>query len=157
MVVKRQCSFCAAEIEPGTGAMYVKKDGTIYHFDTGSCRKQQLNLGRVGHRLKWTRAHALKRAADRSAATARALPRAETSLSKGPGRSRRAPAPAPPAPPAAEAPKPAPTTPVEVAPKGAAPPAKEEAESPAAPAKKAAKPRTRAKKSADDAPVASDK
>ncbi len=71
MVVKRQCSFCAAEIEPGTGSMYVKRDGTVFHFDTSSCRKQQLNLGRVGHRLKWTRAHALKRAADRSHASPR--------------------------------------------------------------------------------------
>jgi large subunit ribosomal protein L24e len=72
MVVKRQCSFCAQEIEPGTGAMFVKRDGTIFHFCSGSCRKQQLHLGRVGHRFKWTRAHALKKAADRSSAAARA-------------------------------------------------------------------------------------
>jgi large subunit ribosomal protein L24e len=62
MVVKRQCSFCAGEIEPGTGMMFVKRDGTVFHFCSSSCRKQQLHLGRVGHRLKWTRAHALKRA-----------------------------------------------------------------------------------------------
>jgi large subunit ribosomal protein L24e len=72
MVVKRQCSFCAQEIEPGTGAMFVKRDGTVFHFCSGSCRKQQLHLGRVGHRFKWTRAHALKKAADRSSAAARA-------------------------------------------------------------------------------------
>jgi large subunit ribosomal protein L24e len=71
MVVKRQCSFCAAEIEPGTGSMFVKRDGTVFHFCSGSCRKQQLHLGRVGHRFKWTRAHALKKAADRSSAAAR--------------------------------------------------------------------------------------
>jgi large subunit ribosomal protein L24e len=72
MVVKRQCSFCAAEIEPGTGSMFVKRDGSVFHFCSGSCRKQQLHLGRVGHRFKWTRAHALKKAADRSSAAARA-------------------------------------------------------------------------------------
>jgi len=72
MVVKRQCSFCASEIEPGTGSMFVKRDGTIFHFCSGSCRKQQLELGRVGHHFKWTRAHALKKAADRSSAAARA-------------------------------------------------------------------------------------
>ncbi len=72
MVVKRQCSFCAAEIEPGTGAMFVKRDGTVFHFCSSSCRKQQLHLHRVGHRFKWTRAHALKRAADHSSAQARA-------------------------------------------------------------------------------------
>lgn len=68
MVVKRQCSFCAREIEPGTGMMFVKRDGTVFNFCTSSCRKQQLDLGRVGHRFKWTRAHELKRAADRSSA-----------------------------------------------------------------------------------------
>ncbi|MGI0140816.1 MAG: 50S ribosomal protein L24e, partial [Thermoplasmata archaeon] len=62
MVVKRQCSFCADEIEPGTGMMFVKRDGTIFNFCSSSCRKQQLHLGRVGHRRKWTRAHAMKRA-----------------------------------------------------------------------------------------------
>ncbi|HEV2316504.1 MAG TPA: 50S ribosomal protein L24e [Thermoplasmata archaeon] len=61
MVLKRQCSFCSGEIEPGTGLMFVKRDGTIFHFCSGSCRKQQLHLGRVGHRVRWTRAHALKR------------------------------------------------------------------------------------------------
>jgi large subunit ribosomal protein L24e len=74
MVVKRQCSFCAREIEPGTGMMFVKRDGTVYHFCTASCRKQQLHLHRVGHHFKWTRAHELKRAADRSAQKAPAEP-----------------------------------------------------------------------------------
>ena len=88
MVVKRQCSFCSAEIEPGTGAMFVKRDGTIYHFCSGSCRKQQLHLGRVGHRFKWTRAHALKKAADRSSAAARGtgpVARPKKSGSRAPG------------------------------------------------------------------------
>ena len=66
MVAKRQCSFCAQEIEPGTGTMFVKRDGTVFQFCSSSCRKQQLGLGRIGHRLKWTRAYALKRAAERS-------------------------------------------------------------------------------------------
>src|SRR5271170_565455 len=126
MVVKRQCSFCAAEIEPGTGAMYVKKDGTVYHFDTGSCRKQQLHLGRVGHRLKWTRAHALKKAADRSAAAARPAGGRSTSRSRrdagvGPTKTET-----PAAPPAAPAVPPT--------------PAPEPATAPAAPAAEAAKP-----------------
>ena len=67
MVVKRQCSFCANEIEPGTGTMFVKRDGTVFHFCSSSCRKQQLHLGRVGHRHKWTRAHAMKRVTAHSA------------------------------------------------------------------------------------------
>jgi large subunit ribosomal protein L24e len=68
MVTKRQCSFCAREIEPGTGTIYVKRDGTVFQFCSSSCRKQQLHLGRLGHRFKWTRAYELKRAAERSSA-----------------------------------------------------------------------------------------
>jgi large subunit ribosomal protein L24e len=118
MVVKRQCSFCAREIEPGTGTMFVKRDGTVFHFCSSSCRKQQLDLGRVGHRFKWTRAHELKRAADRS--TAQKAPAAPAPSKPGGARAPRRPAPAapkataqaepaqPPAP-AAETPTPAPT------------------------------------------------
>lgn len=75
MVVKRSCSFCAGEIEPGTGSMFVKRDGTVFHFCTSSCRKQQLHLGRVGHRLKWTRAHALRKAAQQASSVGRAAAR----------------------------------------------------------------------------------
>jgi ribosomal protein L24E len=34
--------------------MYVKKDGTIYHFCSSKCRKNNLGLGREGRRQKWT-------------------------------------------------------------------------------------------------------
>jgi large subunit ribosomal protein L24e len=77
MVVKRSCSFCAGEIEPGTGMMFVKRDGSIFHFCTSSCRKQQLHLGRVGHRLKWTRAHAIKRQTEQSSAAGKAAAAAQ--------------------------------------------------------------------------------
>lgn len=133
MVVKRQCSFCAAEIEPGTGMMFVKRDGSIFHFCTSSCRKQQLHLGRVGHRLKWTRAHALKKAADRSAAAARPT---GAKPARGSKRPQPTPAPAPAVVPEAKS---APAAPVE--PVAAAPPAAEEPRPKAPP-----KPRPRAKK-----------
>jgi large subunit ribosomal protein L24e len=74
MVAKRQCSFCAQEIEPGTGTIFVKRDGTVYQFCSSSCRKQQLHLGRIGHRFKWTRAFELKRAAERSGAERASAP-----------------------------------------------------------------------------------
>jgi large subunit ribosomal protein L24e len=111
MVLKRQCSFCAGEVEPGTGTMFVKRDGSVFYFCTSSCRKQQMNLGRVGHRLKWTRAHALKRAAEasgpaaqRSAARAEAAAKAAAAATAAPAtpakKTEAAPAPAaPPAPP----------------------------------------------------------
>ncbi len=146
MVVKRQCSFCAAEIEPGTGSMFVKRDGTVFHFCSGSCRKQQLHLGRVGHRFKWTRAHAIKKAADRSSAAAK--PAAAPPPHKARVRPRAASAPKPAEAPA-ERPAPAPVAPS--APEAAAEaPAKAAAAPTATPAKKpAAKPRAKPKKKAD--------
>jgi large subunit ribosomal protein L24e len=120
MVVKRTCSFCAGEIEPGTGSMFVKRDGTVFHFCSSSCRKQQLHLGRVGHRFKWTRAFALKRTADRA------------SVARAPRPERAAPAPRAKA---SEPPAPA-----------AAPPVPTEAVAEAAPSatpKKVPKPRTK--------------
>jgi large subunit ribosomal protein L24e len=142
MVVKRQCSFCAAEIEPGTGSMFVKRDGTIFHFDTSSCRKQQLNLGRVGHRLKWTRAHSLKRAADRSAEATRSAPPSGAPGKPAPKGRAKAPATKSPA---AEAPFAA-TAPAKAAEPSATP--AESKPTSEAPAKKTPKPRSRAKKPA---------
>ena len=43
----RKCSFCGASIEPGTGKMYVKKDGTILFFDANKCYKNMIELKRV--------------------------------------------------------------------------------------------------------------
>jgi len=144
MVVKRSCSFCAREIEPGTGMMFVKRDGTVFNFCTSSCRKQQLHLGRVGHRFKWTRAHELKRAADRSSAQkAPAAPSAPRA-----GRTRPAHRPAAPSP-AVAPPVEAVSAPVaEAAPKETPTPAE-----PAAPASAPApKPRRPRKKTETPAP-----
>ena len=57
MVERRVCTFCGEEIEPGTGRMYVKKDGVIYHFCTSKCHKNLIKLGRVPRRTTWTRWH----------------------------------------------------------------------------------------------------
>ena len=136
MVIKRSCSFCAGEIEPGTGTMFVKRDGTVFTFCSSSCRKQQLHLGRVGHRLKWTRAHAIKRAAEQAG------PRAPSGVPGKKGRSAPVAAPK-------TAPVPPPTqshasTPPAPAPKEAAPAA---APVTPAPAKKARKPKAESKPS----------
>jgi large subunit ribosomal protein L24e len=55
VVQRRTCSFCGNEIEPGTGKIYVKRDGTLYHFCTNKCQKNLLKLKRVPRRVKWTR------------------------------------------------------------------------------------------------------
>ncbi|RLF44293.1 MAG: 50S ribosomal protein L24e [Thermoplasmata archaeon] len=54
MVVKRVCTFCGEEIEPGTGMMYIKKDGTVYHFCSSKCRKNLLHLKREPRKVRWS-------------------------------------------------------------------------------------------------------
>lgn len=134
MVVKRQCTFCAGEVEPGTGTMFVKRDGSVFFFCSSSCRKQQLHLGRVGHRLKWTRAHTLKRAA------AQAGPRADRMRATAPAAPAEKPAAAPKK--AAEAPPAAPA-PAAPAPAAAATEAKPKATAADAAPAKPAKPRAK--------------
>lgn len=50
----RKCSFCGKSIEPGTGKMYVKRDGTILFFDTNKCYKNMIELKRVARTTQWT-------------------------------------------------------------------------------------------------------
>lgn len=150
MVVKRQCSFCASEIEPGTGWTFVKRDGTVFHFCSSSCRKQQLHLGRVGHRFKWTRAHALRVASEHSMSEKRAAAPAAPAKSRraaGPARTPRAPA-APPAEPSETA-KTGGSSEPPASPKEPDTAPSEPASAPAAassPAEAPAKPRPRARK-----------
>ena len=55
MVEQRTCSFCGNDIEPGTGKMHVKKDGTIFYFCKNKCKKNMIVLKRVPRRVKWTK------------------------------------------------------------------------------------------------------
>ncbi len=55
MVERRVCTFCGDEIEPGTGRMYIKKDGVVFHFCSSKCFKNLVQLGRVPRRTTWTR------------------------------------------------------------------------------------------------------
>ena len=55
MVERRVCTFCGSEIEPGTGRMFIKKDGTVSNFCTSKCFKNLIVLGRVPRRTTWTR------------------------------------------------------------------------------------------------------
>lgn len=58
MLERRTCSFCGNEIEPGTGKMYIKKDGTIFFFCKSKCQKNLLKLRRLPHRTEWTSRYA---------------------------------------------------------------------------------------------------
>ena len=59
-----KCTFCRSTLEPGTGKMFVLKDGTIYHFCSSKCQRNQLHLGRTGRLMKWTKSHAAEKKAD---------------------------------------------------------------------------------------------
>lgn len=54
MVEKYRCTFCGSDVEPGTGKLFVKRDGTQFRFCSNKCQKNQLNLKRVNRKVKWT-------------------------------------------------------------------------------------------------------
>lgn len=54
MVRIRKCSFCAYDIEPGTGHLYIKSGGEVLYFCSSKCHKNQLKLKRNPRRQKWT-------------------------------------------------------------------------------------------------------
>lgn len=66
MPTRRSCSFCGNEIEPGTGKMFIRKDGTVFLFCSHKCQANMLKLGRVPRWTPWTQA--FRRAAGRIAA-----------------------------------------------------------------------------------------
>ncbi|MCL4326937.1 MAG: 50S ribosomal protein L24e [Thermoplasmata archaeon] len=55
MTLARNCSFCGVDIEPGTGVLYIRKDGTLLNFCSKKCRVNMLKLKRVSRRTRWTR------------------------------------------------------------------------------------------------------
>ena len=55
MVETRTCDYSGEEIEPGTGTMFVTKDGTILHFKDSKAEKNY-RLGREARDLEWTEA-----------------------------------------------------------------------------------------------------
>ena len=55
MPEQRICNFSGEEIEPGTGLMFVRRDGTVLWFKSSKARKNIVNLSRNPRRVKWTR------------------------------------------------------------------------------------------------------
>ncbi|MFB6222430.1 MAG: 50S ribosomal protein L24e [Haloarcula sp.] len=49
----RECDYCGADIEPGTGTMFVHKDGATTHFCSSKC-ENNADLGREARNLEWT-------------------------------------------------------------------------------------------------------
>lgn len=61
MVEQKLCTFCGASIEPGTGKMYVKKDGTTFLFCSNKCSKNMIEMRRVPRKVTWTAAYATRK------------------------------------------------------------------------------------------------
>ena len=55
MPERRVCNVTHEESEPGTGMMFVRRDGTVLWFKDSKSRKNMLKLKRNPRRLKWTR------------------------------------------------------------------------------------------------------
>ncbi|MFP4005161.1 MAG: 50S ribosomal protein L24e [Candidatus Hadarchaeia archaeon] len=53
MPAEKTCSYCGDDITPGTGLMYVKRDGTILYLCSSKCEKN-MKLGRRAEELEWT-------------------------------------------------------------------------------------------------------
>ena len=53
MVEKRTCDYTGDDIEPGTGTMFVRSNGTVLHFKDSKAEKNYL-LGREARELEWT-------------------------------------------------------------------------------------------------------
>ncbi|HID90429.1 TPA: 50S ribosomal protein L24e [Candidatus Bathyarchaeota archaeon] len=51
----RVCSFCGYAVTPGTGLIFVRKDGTVLRFCSRKCRISMLVHRRDPRRLKWTK------------------------------------------------------------------------------------------------------
>jgi len=52
-----KCNFCGETLPQGGGKIYAKKDGTTYHFCSGKCEKNLIEMKRKPVETKWTTAH----------------------------------------------------------------------------------------------------
>ncbi|MEF8885534.1 MAG: 50S ribosomal protein L24e, partial [Haloarculaceae archaeon] len=48
----RECDYCGTDIEPGTGTMFVRSNGSTIHYCSSKCEKNA-NLGREARDLEW--------------------------------------------------------------------------------------------------------
>ncbi|MFB6105794.1 MAG: 50S ribosomal protein L24e [Halobacteriaceae archaeon] len=49
----RTCDFCGGDIPPGTGTMFVYRDGRTVYFCSSKCEKNA-DLGRESRQVEWT-------------------------------------------------------------------------------------------------------
>lgn len=51
---KVNCSYCGDEIAPGTGLIFVRKDGATFNLCSRKCEKNMISLGRKSRKVRWT-------------------------------------------------------------------------------------------------------
>jgi large subunit ribosomal protein L24e len=51
--MEQRCSFCDIRLAPGTGKMFVRRDGTVLYFCSSKCERNMLKLRRKSRKLKW--------------------------------------------------------------------------------------------------------
>lgn len=49
-------SFSGEEIEPGTGIMFVRRNGEVLHFKSSKTLRNMLKLKRINRNVRWTEA-----------------------------------------------------------------------------------------------------
>jgi len=54
MVDTKKCTFCSKSVEPGTGKMLIKKDGSIHYYCSSKC-ENNMKLGRIPRLTEWAR------------------------------------------------------------------------------------------------------
>jgi large subunit ribosomal protein L24e len=59
MVDTKKCLFCGKQMEPGTGKMLVKKDGSIQYFCSSKC-ENNMKMGRIPRLTEWAKKPAKK-------------------------------------------------------------------------------------------------
>ncbi len=55
-----KCTFSGETIKPGTGMMYVLKDGKVLWFKNSKCMKNHLKLKRKPMNTRWTQEYRIK-------------------------------------------------------------------------------------------------
>ncbi len=55
-----ECSYCANDIEPGTGTTFIRKNGQVVRFCSRKCRRSLLDFKRDPRKFKWTKRYTPK-------------------------------------------------------------------------------------------------
>ncbi len=81
-----KCSFSGKDIPPGTGIMFVKKDGKVLWFLNSKCEKNFLKLKRKPRNVRWTAEARAQKKADQAAAKRAAEEKKGTATTKKPAK-----------------------------------------------------------------------